>query len=83
MEEETMYEEEISDRNCFHDRTSLEELLIKKYYVGIEDRIHYASSKKEAKEVVEEICNGFDQEYIGDIVPPFVRYIAENIYAKY
>lgn len=78
-----MYEEEINDLNYLHRGPCLEDVLIEKYYFGIEDRIHYARSKKEAKEIIEEAINGLDQESIGDIVPFYLRYIAENMYAKY
>jgi len=78
-----MDEEEISNNNYFHSGPCLEDMLIKKYYFGIEERIHYAGSKKEAKGIIEEACDGFDQECIGDITPFYLRRIVENMYEKY
>lgn len=76
-------EEEISDLKYHNITNSLQDDLIEKYFFGIEDRIHYAGSKKEAQEIKEEACSGFDQESIGSLFPFYLRRIVEDMYSKY
>jgi len=76
-------EEEISDLKYHRNSTCLQDELIDKYFFGIEDRIHFAGSKKEAQDIKEEACAGFDQESIGNLFPFYLRRIVEDMYSKY
>ena len=64
-------------------RSPLDDALIGKYCVGIEDRIRMATSAKAAQLVVYDACREFERECGSEIIPLFLKRHVNELYEKY
>jgi len=70
------------DKRYSKARTPIDNELIKECFSGIEERIHSANSRKEAKMIVYDSCRCFEL-CESEIIPLFFKKNVKNLYEKY
>ena len=78
MDEEISLEGRYPTTEC-----SLLDELIKKYFVGIEERIRSAKNREAAKLLADNACQVFEQECESEIIPLFFKRYVNGLFEKY
>ena len=83
MEGVMISEEELSDVGYPSAKAPLYIVLIEKYFNGIEEKIRSADSPEKANKIVNDTCQGFEQECISEIIPIFLWGYVWDIFKSY